>query len=177
MQTTNSRIGISADECRLLTSLLEIEDKNYRRLLRLAWRQNSYMKRQDVDRLDANAHDWAQFLPIADQSRIARERHVAAMASKAGISVPPGRVSDLLDYTDPLTRKVVSAMMISLRRTAGKLAQQNRLNRNLAEFCLDLAQEESKIFKNCVLEDPAGCYGGDAKATSRGPSGFLVKQA
>jgi len=177
MHTTNGRIGISADECRLLTSLLEIEDKNYRRLLRLAWRQNSYMKRQDVDRLDANARDWAQHLPVADQSRIARERHVAQLALKAGINVPPGRVSDLLDYADPMTKREVGAVMHHLRQTAGKLARQNELNRNLAEFCLDLAQEESKIFKRCVLEDPAGCYGGDAKAASRGPSGFLVKQA
>ncbi len=177
MRTTNSRIGISADECRLLTSLLETEEKNYRRLLRLAWRQNSYMKRQDVDRLDANALDWAQHLPVADQARIARERLVAKIAGKAGVSVPPGRVSDLLDYTDPISRNTVTALMNRLRKTTGRLARQNQLNRNLAEFCLDLAREESKIFKNCVLEDPAGCYGGDAKATSRGPSGFLVKQA
>jgi len=55
-----------ARDCRLLTSLMDTEDLNYRRLLRLAWRQNSYMKRQDVDRLEANAADWAKHLPTAD---------------------------------------------------------------------------------------------------------------
>ena len=177
MQMTNGRTGISAEDCRLLVSLLDVEDKHYRRLLRLAWRQNSYMKRQDVDRLDANAQDWARHLPAANESRIVRERLVAELAQQAGINVPPGRVSDLLDYTDPLTKKQAAVTMSRMRRTAAKLARQNELNRHLAEFCLDLADEESKIFKRCVLEDPAGCYGEDAKATSRGPSGFLVKQA
>jgi hypothetical protein len=177
MHTTNGRSGIQADDCRLLAALMETEDRHYRRLLRLAWRQNSYMKRQDVDRLESNAMDWSRHLPEADQSRIARERYVAEMARRIGLSIPPGRVSDLLDYTDPATRREVTAAMKSLRRTAGRLARQNELNRNLAEFCLDLAHEESQIFKKCVLEDPTGCYGDDAKATDRGPGGFLVKQA
>ena len=177
MNTTNLRVGVSIEQCRLLTALLTVENENYRRLLRLAWRQNSYMKRQDVDRLESNSRDWAQYLPSADQARITRERFVAELAQLAGISVPPGRVSDLLDYTDPSSKQQVIAVMGRLRDTAARLARQNELNRNLAEFCLDLAQEESKIFQKCVLKDPAGCYGGDAKATSRGPSGFLVKQA
>ncbi|MDX2475233.1 MAG: hypothetical protein QNL91_16170, partial [Candidatus Krumholzibacteria bacterium] len=136
-----------------------------------------YMKRQDVDRLEANAHEWAHYLPQADQSRIARERYVAELARRVGVSIPPGRVSDLLDYTDQGTKGIVTAAMNKLRRTAGRLAKQNALNRSLAEFCVDLAHEESQIFKKCVLEDPTGCYGDNAKTTERGPGGFLVKQA
>lgn len=170
----NSPIGA---KCARLADLLDIEDSHYRRLLRLAWRQNSYMKRQDVHRLEANTADWAQHLPAADQSRIARERHVSAMGQTVGVSIPPGHISDLLDYTDPQTKGQVQAALSRLRLTAGRLARQNTLNRNLAEFCLDLAAEESDIFKRCVLEDPAGCYGGDAQTTGRGPGGFLVKQA
>ncbi len=177
MQTKNGRTGALAADCRLLTSLLDTEDQNYRRLLRLAWRQNSYMKRQDVDRLESNAMDWSRHLPEADQSRIARERYVAEMGRRLGLHIPPGRVSDLLDYTDPQTKAQVTAAVTRLRRTAGRLARQNELNRSLAEFCLDLAHEETQIFKKCVLDDPAGCYGDDAKATGRGPGGVLVKQA
>ena len=91
MRTLNDSNGTLADECRHLTALMNTEDTQYRRLLRLAWRQNSYMKRQDVDRLEANAHEWAHFLPQADQSRIARERCVASLASRVGVTVPPGR--------------------------------------------------------------------------------------
>ncbi len=177
MHTKNGSTGIKPEDCHLLTSLMDIEDRHYRRLLRLAWRQNSYMRRQDVDRLEANAQDWARYLPEADQSRIARERYVTEMARRVGLSLPPGRVSDLLDYTDPQAKRQATSAMNRLRRTAGRLARQNELNRNLAEFCLDLAQEESQIFKKCVLADPAGCYGDDAKTTGRGPGGFLVKQA
>jgi hypothetical protein len=160
-----------------LVSLLEAEHGQYRRLLRLAWRQNSYMKRQDVDRLEANAVEWARHLPEADQSRIARERYVAELARRVGLAIPPGRVSDLLDYTEPETKRRVGTSLNALRQTAATLARQNTLNRSLAEFCLDLAHEESEIFRKCALEDPAGCYGDDAKATGRGPGGFLVKQA
>ena len=177
MHTRNGSSAITGADCRRLASLMDTEDQHYRRLLRLAWRQNSYMKRQDVDRLEANATEWAHYLPASDQARIARERYVAELARRAGIVVPPGQVSDLLDYTDPQTRREVKVAMNRLRRTADRLARQNALNRNLAEFCLDLAAEESQIFRKCVLEDPAGCYGDDAKATGRGPGGFLVKQA
>ncbi len=177
MRTNIDTTGTMADDCRVLTSLMDAEDTHYRRLLRLAWRQNSYMKRQDVHRLEANAHDWARCLPQADQSRIARERWVAELGRRVGVSMPPGRVSDLLDYTDQETKRAVTTSMNRLRHTAGRLAKQNALNRCLAEFCVDLAHEESQIFKKCVLDDPAGCYGDDAKATGRGPGGFLVKQA
>ena len=177
MNTTDGRKWIQAAECRDLASLLDAETAQYRRLLRLAWRQNSYMKRQDVHRLEANAAEWAHYLPEADRVRIARERLVAALGARAGVVIPPGHVSDLLDYSDPATKKDVATALHRLRRTAGSLARQNELNRRLAEFCLDLAQEESAIFRRCVLEDPSGCYGGDAKTTGRGPGGVLVKQA
>jgi len=152
------------------------EDRHYRRLLRLAWRQNSYMKRQDVDRLEANADEWAHYLPRADEARITRERFVAELASRVGINIPPGRVSDLLDYTDQDTKRTVTAAMNSLRRTAGRLAKQNALNRSLAEFCAELGDGESQVRKKCVLEDPKRGSGGSAKTTERGPDRLLVKQ-
>ncbi len=165
------------EECRLLVSLLEVEAHNYRRLLRLAWRQNSYMKRQDVGRLEANARDWSRFLPEANESRIARERYVSRIAAEAGLEIPPSRLQDLLDHVTPDTRDQVLQTLNDLKAAAVRLARQNELNRDLASFCLDLAREEAEIFKKCVLTDPAGCYSGKAQTTHRGPGGVLVRQA
>ncbi|MFT5234403.1 MAG: hypothetical protein ACI9UK_001564 [Candidatus Krumholzibacteriia bacterium] len=163
--------------CLQLNALIDTEESHYRRLLRLAWRQNSYMKRQDVDRLDANASEWSRHLPAADRSRIARERLISQMATNAGVQLPPAQVNDLLDHALPVTKTRIEASLAQLKLTVAHLARQNELNRNLAEFCLDLAHEESKIFKDGVLKDPSGCYGDDAKTADRGPGGFLVKQA
>lgn len=165
------------EDCRLLVSLLEVEVHHYKRLLRLAWRQNSYMKRQDVDRLDANARDWARWLPVANESRLAREKYLQQVSRETGVRIPPGRIDDLLAHASSSTRELVREVVNELKATAVRLARQNELNRDLASFCLDLAREEAEIFKKCVLSDPSGCYSGTARTTSRGPGGVLVRQA
>ena len=165
------------EDCRLLVSLLEVETLNYKRLLRLAWRQNSYMKRQNVDRLEANAREWSHYLPTANEARIAREKFVQRMAAQVGLSIPPDRIEDLLKTVDPGTGEQVRELLNELKTVAVRLARQNDLNRELARFCLDLAQEEAEIFKKCVLQDPSGCYSGKAQTTSSGPGGVLVRQA
>lgn len=168
---------LQPDEGRQLADLLRQELTHYRRLLRLAWRQNSYMKRQDVDRLAANARDWGRWIPAADRARVARERLVAALGTRLGVAIPPGRVGDLLDYAGAPCRAEVDALLREIRHTAGRLARQNALNRQLAEFCVELAHEEAEIFKRCVLADPSGCYRGDARHNDLGPGGVLVRQA
>lgn len=165
------------EDCLQLSDILEHECRQYRRLLRLAWRQNSYMQRQDVDRLDANAREWAKYLPLANQARISRERYVGELAARMGLSIPPHRVEDLLDYTAPQAKRSVASALGGVRRSAARLARQNELNRLLAEFCLDLVHEEAEIFKNAVLDNPAGVYDGEARNQSSGPGGVLVRQA
>ena len=165
------------DDCRQLGDILQAESGHYRRLLRLAWRQNSYMQRQDVDRLATNAREWARYLPLANAARIERERFVGELATRHGITIPPGRVEDLLDYTAQDTKRAVAGALGSVRQAATKLARQNELNRLLAEFCLDLVHEEAEIFKSAVLDNPAGCYDEDARNKGRGPGGVIVRQA
>jgi len=175
MPKDNTRL--ENEDCLQLGCILDDESNQYRRLLRLAWRQNSYMQRQDVDRLDANAREWARYLPLANAARISRERYVGELANRLGLTIPPNKVEDLLDYTDPVTKRSVCSALGNVRMAAAKLARQNELNRLLAEFCLDLVHEEAEIFKNAVLDDPAGCYGGDAQTQRSGPGGVLVRQA
>ncbi len=165
------------DDCYLLASLLEVETRQYRRLLRLAWRQNSYMKRQDVDRLDSNARQWAKYLPQADEARIARERFVRELANNQGLGNQDISIEKLIKTTCPRARAEVVRATNDLRATSVRLARQNELNRQLAEFCLDLAREEAEIFRSAVLTDPSGCYGNNARNAERGPGGVLVKQA
>lgn len=160
-----------------LAALLAAEEEHYRRLLRLARRQNSYMKRQDVDRLEANAADWARHLPRADAARIRRERCCDALREALGPGAAELRLDALLEHCGPERRRRVRAVLDDLGRTVGDLARQNELNRHLAAFCLDLARQESTIFRDCVLDDPAGCYGRDARNANRGAGGVLVKQA
>lgn len=165
------------DNCIHLAQLLESESRQYRRLLRLAWRQNSYMKRQDVDRLDFNAREWARYLPQADEARITRERYLQEMAGRMGVDARDARVDRLAQGAGSDTRLRLRRAVNDLRAVSVRLARQNELNRQLAEFCLDLAREEAEIFKSAVLSDPSGCYGQNAMAATRGPGGVLVKQA
>lgn len=177
MKEEKQTIGPSEGDCQRLADLLEWEEKNYRRLLRLAWRQNFYMKRQDVHRLEANAREWARHLPAANAARSARERFLAEMAAAMAVSSGKGLVGAFLGSASAGTRGRLDAALAALKRTVGKLARQNELNRILSEFCLDLVREETEIFKRCVLENPAGCYGDNARNADRGPGGVLMRTA
>ena len=177
MSKNSGTARLLKDECSVLVGLLDIEERNYRRLLRLAWRQNSYMKRQDVDRLEHNSAEWSRYLPVANESRLARERFVAEITRRFGLDVPPSNISRLLSYTDDRTAEQVRRAMDRMRRTTISLARQNELNRHLAEFCLDLAREESQIFQKTLRDDPSGCYGDNARNRGRDPGGVLVRQA
>lgn len=177
MKEEKMRCGPSEGDCRRLADLLEWEEEHYRRLLRLAWRQNFYMKRQDVHRLEANARDWARHLPAANLAKAARERFLVEMAGRTASGGGRGLVGAFLGCASTETRDRLQNGLTGLRRTVGKLARQNELNRTLSEFCLDLVREETEIFKRCVLENPAGCYGENARNADRGPGGVLVRTA
>jgi len=177
MQTLNQAKRLETGDCRLLATMLDVETINYKRLLRLAWRQNSYMKRQDVDRLEANAADWSRYLPEADKARVSRERFMTSLGAQLGIPVPPGNMEALLGVASDADRQDLAGRIRRLRKVTTELARQNELNRGLAEFCIDLAREEAEIFKRCVLDDPKACYGENALTTNRGPGGVIVRQA
>ena len=64
-----------------------------------------------------------------------------------------------------------------LAATAADLGRQNEMNGQLARFCLDLICEEAEIFKQGVLEDPAGRYAGDARKAVGSPGKVIARQA
>lgn len=177
MMQSAAQTHYEKESCNLLASLLEVETRHYRRLLRLAWRQNSYMRRQDVDRLDFNAQEWSRYLPLADEARIARERFIQDMAMGKGLPVGNLRMETIIQQSCPEGKGDLEQALNNLRAVSVRLSRQNELNRQLAEFCLDLAREEADLFKRTVLDDPTGCYGQNAQTTTLGPGGVLVKQA
>jgi len=110
-------------------------------------------------------------------ARVGRERYMHDLAAKLGLSMPPAKIQDLLNYVNPNIRQEINQALTKLIKTTGSLARQNEADRSLAQFCIDLAKEEAEIFQTTVLEDPQGCYGEDAQATNRGPGGLFIKQA
>ncbi len=165
------------EEARRLCSLLAAEEQEYRRLLRLAWRQAGYLRRGDVARLEHNAAEWQRYLA---QARAARERREAAtgeLADRLGLNADRHAPQFLLDLADNESKAEIRAAVEVVVTKAAELSRQNELNRQLAGFCLDLASEEAEIFRRCVLEDPAGCYAGDARKAQAGPGGVFIKQA
>ncbi len=177
MKVEKQGIGPTTGDLARLAQLLQRESGQYRRLLRLAWRQNSYMKRQDVDRLEANSKEWSRYLPIALKAKTERENFMLSLNTRLGQEARTDNISACLQGVSKFAQRQVLHLLNEIKLTAGKLARQNELNRSLAEFCLDLAQEEHEIFKRFVLDDPAGCYGEDARRSDRGPGGVLVRQA
>jgi len=160
-----------------LCNLLEREELEYRRLLRLAWRQNGYLRRQDVQRLESNAEQWQKFLPLADAARIKREEFISEIALKLGIHDERLAPQFLLNFADNNQRQALNAAVGQLVHTASDLNKQNELNRQLADFCLELAREEGEIFKNGVLEDPTSCYADDAQKSTAPPGKVITRQA
>ncbi|MFO7653927.1 MAG: flagellar export chaperone FlgN [Candidatus Krumholzibacteriia bacterium] len=177
MSSSTRESILTAQEAREICSLLEAEERAYRRLVRLTRRQNRYLGCHDLGRLESNAAEWGKYLPLATAARRARESYVADCARRLGFTAPPPSPTALLDYAPMDVKTAVRSRVSGLLAVTTELARRNELNRHLTRYCLDLLQEETEIFRNGVLQDPAGRYGGDARRTTAGPGGVLVRQA
>lgn len=169
--------GLRAEDSKTLCSLLAAEFWEYRRLLRLAWRQNHYLRRHDVGRLENNAAEWRKYLPTAEAARCRREQFLGELQERLGLEDQEATPQLFLKNADHEGSTEVRDALAELVRTAGDLCRQNEINRQLAGFCCDLVREEAEIFKRCVLEDPVGCYEEDAQRTVAAPGGVLTRQA
>jgi hypothetical protein len=154
------------EEAAGLCELLASEEREYRRLRRLAWRQTAYLKRRDASRLERNAQEWRNFLPLADAARRRREAGLQATGARLGLQTERLTTEALLTRADAGQRTALRAAVRRLADTAGDLCRQNGLNVMLARFCLDLVAQEAAIFRQCVMDDPAGCYEGDGQRST-----------
>lgn len=175
--TTARDRRLGPEQAAALCGLLEEEEAHYRRLRRLAWRQARYLRRHDAARLEVNAAAWSRCLPGARAAREAREACQAALADRLGLPAAQRAARHLLDYAQPAEKVRVRRALERLAATAADLHRQNGLNVLLANFCLELAREESEIFRQCVLENPAGCYAGDGQPAPAPAGGVVWREA
>jgi hypothetical protein len=177
MSESRNGAPLPRQDARRLCAVLGAEEREYRRLLRLAWRQAAYLRRGDVDRLEGNAREWQRCLAATRRAREIRETVTAEITTRLGLRRDRQEPQFLLDLADNESRREIRAAVEAVVTKAAELGRQNELNRQLAGFCLDLVSEEAEIFRRAVLEDPAGRYAGDARKAQAGPGGVFIKQA
>lgn len=168
--------GLAAAEARSLQALLDGEETAYRRLLRLAMRQNRYLRRQDLARLEANAADWRRHLPQAESARAMRESYLMQLGDNRGIARAELSMSRLARGTVGPYGRDLRRGLRRWEETTGELMRQNSLNGMLARFCLGLVDEEAAILCR-GMSGKDGCYdaqGGERKGTC---AGVIVRQA
>ncbi len=164
------------DDCERLTGLLANEDREYRRLLRLAVRQNRYLRRQDVPRLEFNAREWGRYLPAAREARSRRERFLLEVGGRLGIPLDELRMTRLSRTAAGRPGEELRRVLRDWERTATDLVRQNSLNGVLARFCLDLVAGESAVFRRGVAgQDP--CYDDRGHRPTGGAANVLERQA
>jgi hypothetical protein len=175
MSATLNVDGATAVQLRELSDLLDAEADCYADLLELARQQGRLMRDQDLAGLAENTQNWQQSLPLADGARIRRERLAAELMTR-GTDAAARTLTAWLPNLPALHRDGLEPAVQRVSATVRALERQNELNRRLAEFCLDLVEEEAAVFRRAVLTDPSGRYDGAARCTQSGPGGVLERQ-
>ncbi len=176
MVTKVKTVALSESEAGMLQTLLVSEEKDYRRLLRLAVRQNRYLRRQDLARLEFNAGEWRRYLPAAETSRSRREGYLLELGERYGIDKQDLRMSALARSTRGTHGLALRQCLRAWEGTTGELVRQNSLNGLLARFCLDLVEDEAGLFYR-GMHGPGDGYeasGGKAKGST---TGVIIRQA
>lgn len=177
MQEAVATMKIEGADARRIGDLFRAEAAAYRRLLRLAVRQNRYMRRHDLERLEANAAEWRRYLPAAETAKRRREGFLAGMAHSRGLD--PARVSmaALVEWAGPVERDAVREAVAVWQKACAGLHRQNAMNGLLARFCIDLIRDQAALFREGVTGHPAGCYDGDGSPAARSAAGVIERKA
>ncbi len=166
-----------ADDLTTLCGLLEDETQAYRRLWRLAVRQNHYMRNQDTARLASNTKDWERALPEVQSIRHNREQLQRSLAERRGW---PRDVETLEDWAQRNGHPEAERLLLlrdEWKTAAEELARQNALNGNLARFCLDLVMDEAEVFRRGIQEGDGGSYDENGKRADAGTGGVVTHRA
>lgn len=159
-----------------LAGVLAREQEHYAALLDLARRQGQLMTGHDLEGLQTNARELSAGLAAVQSVRQQREQLARELMSASGAAEPHSLSAWLHEQPEPL-RQILQEPVQAVRRTAGELARTNEMNRRLANFCLDLVEEEAALLRRCLLTDPAGCYDRGARPACNEQGGVLKRQA
>jgi hypothetical protein len=159
-----------------LADVLREEQWHYAALLALAEQQGQLMTSHDLEGLQANAHALSDGLAAVQTVRQRREQLAGELMGADAASAPRNLSAWLQQQPLPL-QEMLLAPALTVRRTAGELARTNEMNRRLANFCLDLVEEEAALLRRCLLADPAGCYDRGAQPARNEQGGVLKRQA
>jgi FlgN protein len=157
-----------------LVAALEKETTAYRRLMRLAVRQNRYMRRQDTARLEENTQEWRRYLPEANELRLKRVEIQRPLQKNNADDMSP-RV--LLDDAPASVRAGLRDVIELWATVIGELNRQNSINGMLVKFCLDTVHEEVEIFRRVVSGESDGCYNDNGSVSGANFLGVISQQA
>ncbi|MDY0110485.1 MAG: flagellar export chaperone FlgN [Candidatus Krumholzibacteria bacterium] len=159
-----------------LTAVLAEEQLHYQRLLDLARRQGRLMTGHDLEGLHDNTRQFNESLAAAQAVRSQREQLARDLMQESGTTEAGSLSAWLYEQPAPL-RHALQQPVQAVRRAAAELARTNEMNRRLANFCLDLVEEEAALLRRCLLSDPSGCYDREAQPMLNEQGGTLKRQA
>jgi len=147
---------ITAEQICRLESSLNAETFEYCRLHRIAIKQNSYLRRRDVKRIEHNAQEWAKYLPLAETAKKARESMLIDEIGYSEKQLNSLNIQDLENLAGSLPDSFCETWD-KWKTSIADLERQNNLNGILAHFCLELVSDElGAIREDC--SDEQDCY-------------------
>jgi len=158
-----------------LANALRREYLHYEQLVTMAAEQGRLMTGTDLEAVGNSASAMADGLAVGDSLRHVREN--LALEIMALDPMQPTRLSLWLQAQPDVIRERLAGPLARVREAGQKLLVQNEKNRRLASFCLDLVEEEAKVLRRSLTEDPAGCYDRGANHATDGTGCMLHKKA
>ncbi len=166
----------STAEAARIREMLEEETTALRRLVRLARRQNRYLRRQDAPRLLANAEDWQRSLPLVERAVARRTRLLEELAARWGVAPERLSLRDLSRRVAAADGGSLLAALTAWERAARELARLTGHNAVLSRQGLELVEQEALILHQ-GLRTGDGCYRQDGRRNHGIEGGALSRQA
>jgi hypothetical protein len=166
---------ITASQVNELSSLMKAEIVEYNRLYRIAVKQNNYMRKQDIDRLDNNATEWAKYLPIAEYAKNCRETLMKRLFKCDDTQIKKIKIKDFEDLAGSLPDSF-HELWNNWLESITKLERQNSLNGVLAKFCLEMVTDEIGAIRDECF-DKQSCYDTHGEFSGNHVNSVIVRKA
>jgi len=173
-QMKQARVDLDQQVTALETALRR-ECLHYELLVEMATSQGQLMTGTDLEAVGNSASTLSDGLVTADLLRQERER--LANEIMAADNGEGSRLSAWLTNQSADIQQRLGGPVARVREAGKKLLVQNEKNRRLANFCLDLVEEEAQVLRRCFTENQAGCYNRAANTATDDLGSMLHKKA